>query len=952
VNAVQHMGEDRRWGLQSVDLTASEVVPHGLPEGYDTGRLINDLASGLASGRGGLVLVTGERGMGRTRWGTTIVDDLRAVVDVVVTPVQPVGVGLSVWEAMFTSIVRIRPEGPAANLSERIAPGPNPSSETAEQLALAVISEATHAPLAVMLDDIDLADDMTHDLVGHLLTVIGSIPLLLIVTAATGWATQADRNRRWQAWVGRDDVLHLPITPLSRCALVAALAQVCPARLPPALRDRIIAAAQGNPRIAQEIALWTLNGSGPVEVPPTALVRELVNAHDVNGLLTPLAVANRPLQVRTVAAVVGGQPDIVRRDLDRACAAGLLEEVPTTGRGDGFVLAHPIYAAIARDVPRDVLRRVCGALADQLQADFDGDDSWAPEIVRLLLRAQRGEPKSSEWSLRAARWCLSVSRLEDAAVLTWLALGLEVGAARKLELVELLAQCCLRLGRTQQTLASLRKTFENYAGQAHSDVDIFVSALAGQQSGGLLMDDTDVVTPADEACLPRLSQADAWPASFSIWSDPADGEMKRLPEDVINTKPTVMTAVQPLEVDGLAADAAAALAQADRDRLDFLIRRYARYEGQQVPDRARDELALLNAVVAILDGRRVALSLAFAQLANAKTPTVAAGTALLSELWSVHTGGHLQSPTSPGPGRPHSTAMSRLLGLLTADAPSASDIQLARAWFEESLDEPQDADGMLTARLAAAARVAVVTQDLALAAHIADALTARTERFVLVDPYLPVGPMGWFVEGVLRLLGRHHEADAALREAQQACDELHAVGWSLRIGAAVARSGPGRNPRVEDVVEATVGPVAARRVPEMVAQIRGVLRKPLRSVQQEPRSADSAPAPAEGPGHSTVSAPATPSPGLAVTPQTCSLPGGLGSALGATARNMSEQTQPDITVREREIMKLASRGLTNREISREMFLSVATVERHCTNLYRRLGVRNRAQALVMLGPLA
>jgi hypothetical protein len=177
------------------------------------------------------------------------------------------------------------------------------------------------------------------------------------------------------------------------------------------LRDRIIAAAQGNPRIAQEIALWTLNGSGPVGPPPTALVRELVNAHDVNGLLAPLAVSILPLPMRTVAAVVGGQPEIVCRDLERACAAGLLERVPTTERGDGFVLAHPIYAAIARDVSRDVLRRVYGALADQLQADFDGDDSWAPEIARLLHRAQRGEPKSSEWSLRAARWGLSVSRL-------------------------------------------------------------------------------------------------------------------------------------------------------------------------------------------------------------------------------------------------------------------------------------------------------------------------------------------------------------------------------------------------------------------------------------------------------------------------------------------------------------------------------------------------------------
>ena len=50
-------------------------------------------------------------------------------------------------------------------------------------------------------------------------------------------------------------------------------------------------------------------------------------------------------------------------------------------------------------------------------------------------------------------------------------------------------------------------------------------------------------------------------------------------------------------------------------------------------------------------------------------------------------------------------------------------------------------------------------------------------------------------------------------------------------------------------------------------------------------------------------------------------------------------------------MALAAVGCTNQEIAKRLFLSVATVERHCTTLYRRLGVRNRAQALGILGRL-
>lgn len=57
---------------------------------------------------------------------------------------------------------------------------------------------------------------------------------------------------------------------------------------------------------------------------------------------------------------------------------------------------------------------------------------------------------------------------------------------------------------------------------------------------------------------------------------------------------------------------------------------------------------------------------------------------------------------------------------------------------------------------------------------------------------------------------------------------------------------------------------------------------------------------------------------------------------------------PQLTTREAEIMALAAVGCTNQEIADRLYLSVATVERQFTNLYRRLGVRNRAQALGIL----
>jgi len=54
--------------------------------------------------------------------------------------------------------------------------------------------------------------------------------------------------------------------------------------------------------------------------------------------------------------------------------------------------------------------------------------------------------------------------------------------------------------------------------------------------------------------------------------------------------------------------------------------------------------------------------------------------------------------------------------------------------------------------------------------------------------------------------------------------------------------------------------------------------------------------------------------------------------------------QAGLTRREAEILGLLAVGKSNLEISAQLFLSLRTVERHITNLYGKLGVRNRAEA--------
>ena len=75
---------------------------------------------------------------------------------------------------------------------------------------------------------------------------------------------------------------------------------------------------------------------------------------------------------------------------------------------------------------------------------------------------------------------------------------------------------------------------------------------------------------------------------------------------------------------------------------------------------------------------------------------------------------------------------------------------------------------------------------------------------------------------------------------------------------------------------------------------------------------------------------------------------GISQESVAETRRASEdervREQTGLTARELEVLGSVAKGLSNREIGRELFLSDQTVKFHLNKIYRKLGVGNRTEA--------
>jgi DNA-binding SARP family transcriptional activator len=384
---------------ESADLTARPPDRHaeGRPEvstplpfvGRDVELHTASAAVGrVVAGCGGLTLVTGESGIGKTSLALEVAQQGHVAGVVVGWAAHPAGVKVPLLWMWIQLLRQLGAElGDAARAAVRHAvpgvvdalvpewnsadaPTPTPASGFAliEGIVIALDVLAARQPLLLVLDDLQYADDASVDALALLTVQFPRIPIQVIGNWTYFGAGRPINRQSFEALVTPNDTLALHLHGIDHDSAARLIGAVAGSSVEPAVSEPMWRQAGGNPFYLKELArTFDVEArQGAPNLPETVIgvVGRRLGVLDgpSRRVLAAAAVVDAEFDVGDLSDIVELPVSAVQARLRPAYEAGLIDEVPT--RPGAYRFSHGLLRdAVLAQLPAGEGTSVHAAIA-------------------------------------------------------------------------------------------------------------------------------------------------------------------------------------------------------------------------------------------------------------------------------------------------------------------------------------------------------------------------------------------------------------------------------------------------------------------------------------------------------------------------------------------------------------------------------------------------------------
>jgi len=373
-----------------------------------------------ADGRGGLLLVAGEAGIGKSRFVTELARAIEREGGQVIRGHTSANHERQPYEAFVDALQQHPRDERFDSLLEKHTAATVSDDRAArvhlfEAVRHDIADLSSHRPLAIILEDLQWSGPDTIALLDSVLMHLGSTPALMLVTMRTDELPLGHQLRRLIGQLqnrGLADVITLQRLSVhdAKAAVEALVANTDGVLVAEAVRW-----ADGVPLLLLEAARDVVAGRSAIHADIGALVGDRFARLTPTAatVLSYAAAAGSRFELATIAAAMGWTNAAIVDALVEAVELGLVRAADNVG-GIAFAFGHHVLHAAAYDrIEATDRARAHAMVARALAALPESAGSGAAEAARQFQAA--GEPeRAAQYWRGAARYALTVYANEDA----------------------------------------------------------------------------------------------------------------------------------------------------------------------------------------------------------------------------------------------------------------------------------------------------------------------------------------------------------------------------------------------------------------------------------------------------------------------------------------------------------------------------------------------------------